>query len=326
MTWLPAAPKPDSRRAVTGRRYTGAGDARYHYQLLVPTGWGTTANRTCTPLEVPVIAFAPSGDATTEIGISVTHLAREVSPADWVELLVAHNGEEVVEMRSAHGTMGRVSDVATRSTVQGRRCIVRTNAVQDADRLFVLRCRAPENQYAALADAFVWALSSFRLLHPDNRPYAEELQELPGIFPVLFTCRYPRSWQLIDHTRSKKRCHHSLYNLRAGRRFGHIELVVERHHGADRHHAMAAELAQQLSVASHELHEVRPPGGARHAWEASWVTQVEQRPAEAAVRIIQYDHCMMALGLLSPAGAEAGVCRATNRRCFELLGETFEVI
>lgn len=180
-------------------RHTLPEDRRYHFSILLPDTWRVD---TATPDEptpaapIKTLAAFTTRRRQASVGILAVRLARDVAPADWLELLLEERGEQVLSWRETDTPGGRVADILSRLETPRGTWVSRWLALKDGNVLFVVRCRTREQDYPDYADTFLLALDSFRLLSPCDWPFAEPVQALnlpisPGLAVIL-----PKSWQI----------------------------------------------------------------------------------------------------------------------------------
>jgi hypothetical protein len=110
-----------------------------------------------------------------QIDVTCVRLERDVRPADWLEVKLSEGATELLTIRRAPTLAGEVLDARARSVSRSGDAMIRSTAIKDADRLFVLSARAKTTDFDAVEPAIQTAFESFTLAHPNGGVCAEDL-------------------------------------------------------------------------------------------------------------------------------------------------------
>jgi hypothetical protein len=195
-----AAELPGARQAYLRFRYALAADPRYHFSIVLPRGWrvdtaAPVAPSPDDPVQVPA-TFVVARGLRTRAEILLFHLARDVAPADWLDILLDQRGEQVLARREAASPGGLCADVLTRFTAGRGGFVSRWTALKTGPTLFVVHCSAPAAEYPQRAVDFATAVTELRLLHPSSWLFAEPMHRLTLPIPSDLAILLPKSWSL----------------------------------------------------------------------------------------------------------------------------------
>lgn len=178
----------------------GFGEPSYAVSVAVPAGWQAIdpAGKAPMPGGAPAtmrLFRSPEGAAGGEIELQVSRLPQEMTADDWLAIAVAEANLAPLASRMRVGPTGPVVDRLLRAGKGPGATIVRLFAMKDGDRLYLLSCRAAEDKYAARAEAFALAISTFHPLRPTGNVYAEDLLHYKVGAPGRPTFGHLASWR-----------------------------------------------------------------------------------------------------------------------------------
>lgn len=114
-----------------------------------------------------------SGDM--KLNLSRHHLLREMSASYWHQWELSRQKRIVVNSREIITSAGRISDVLSKKTVEGKTFVFRSTIFKTAGLVYFLDIGAPLNSYSKRADEILSILSSFQLLSPSSQMFAEAM-------------------------------------------------------------------------------------------------------------------------------------------------------
>ena len=328
---FPCNVSQDDRRLLAYRLFSFARSINpaFHFRIALGTDWRAVdvpANQPTRERPLTTLAFfrtvsAPRG----EIEVGVALLPREIAPGDCLDLQLAGGGEEVLHRRDFDGEGGRVSDLLSRRIVGGQVVISRRLALKDGKHLFLVHALSLEEHYPRFAEAFLMALSSFRLTKPGSWPLAESLKTFTRRDPGDFLLLYPESWELIEQDATDRQALTlTLVNRVGGEPAGLITFATV---------ARAVELDPQ-SLAHRYVEGLRrggvqlerlylspspPIGGFEETWQAFGRAVRDQEAAEVQFVVGKRPDAWFLAGLLGPTRNTAPDVWAVNTRAFDIV-------
>ena len=265
------------------------------------------------------------------IDLSAALLPREAHPADWLDIVIEHRGETVLARREFDAPAGRLPDLLTRGGPAGDAAISRMTAIKDADRLILLRTRAPASEYASIATECLITHASLRLLDAQRQPFAQPMHVFGGLDPA-FRFAYPQSWS-IDRKitrflpgRATVRLDHFWEGVPVGR----LDLDVRRFDDSLTPAALIEPFTTGLAARG-VVFESAPLAVER---PTRWVQTVRGFCAaatlgadalECRVAVLEHPVAMALIGCTGPARTMLSQAWAWNRRAFEIVRDSLQV-
>ncbi|MCY1061619.1 hypothetical protein [Nannocystis sp. SCPEA4] len=310
-------------------------DASYRFSIVLPRSWA--------PLDTPVAPPAAGGGlvslgvyrpgtlVTAEVEVHACLLAREVAPADWLELYLERLGAEVVARRDVDTEGGKVADILTRSASADGPLVTRWLAMKNYDRLFLLEGRALEPNYPSAAEAIFTALTNVNLLHPIDWPLVERLRSFSRRHPGDFLVLYPESWQLVEDPANSERALQVSLLQRAGDVVvGKLVFATVARDALSDPQALADRFAADLRAGDMEVGPLRlvpdaPRPGFAATWQALAPVGLGGIAGESRVWIGERPDAWFFAGVLGPARAADPEAWAVNTRAHAILLQYLKV-
>ncbi|MGE0788172.1 MAG: hypothetical protein AB7S26_21045 [Sandaracinaceae bacterium] len=305
-------------------------DPRGHYELLMPEQFrpvdkpfGMPSNEE-SPVQVSL--FQTMEPPLAELEITGMFLRREIAPADMLELLLAD--QTIVEQRRVPSPGGDLLDALTR--VGGERPYYSRwwtvkDGGSDGGRLYVLEARAEEAIYPQVQDQLSTMLASWKLLHPTDWDYFEELRQLARRTPNDFVFFYPASWQIDLKTDEPDEVMADLWQVMGDKLAGRITVLSRP--GQIAPDAAIDRYAESLGapVAWTDLEEMAPFGGLERAWTRRGRTHLGEAVADLTVRVGQKGGGTIVFALAGVSASVDAFAYASMRRALDVLTETFRI-
>ncbi len=314
--------------------YRLASDPRYHFSIVLPRGWrvdnaAPVAPSAQQPVQVPAMFVVARGQRS-RAEVLVFHLARDIAPVDWLDILLEQRREQVLARREAEAPGGACPDVLSRLAVGRGAYISRWTALKRGPTLFLAHCSTPETEYPQNARDFATAVSEFRLLEPLDWPFAERMHMLRMPIPAGVGVVLPRSWSLRrDDGPNTRAVSYSATSAVGENQLGLLTLAGV---------TGAAELSAEGLVESY-LSELRRNRVGVHQmplrsttanlpFTAAWRGRVEgmRQGGQVEVRAL-VGRCQagwLLIGMLGPVRAANAWVWAVNRRAFEIAVENVQ--
>ena len=312
---------------------TGCPDKSCHVSLLLPRRWRPVDVPSTPPTpEQPMAALSLArslDEPRGEIEIGAVLLEREVAPADWLANFLEASGHAIVESRRQWSRGGDVADVLTRCETPAGPGLARWLAIKDHNRLFVLQARCLEAHYAAHADDFLVAISSFAPIHPSRWPLAERLRSFTRRQPGDFCLFYPESWRLQQDPASSANVHVlHVISVVDGSVAGKMTLAAVARHAEDDPQKLADNYLAELERAGIHASRVplaasQPVGGFEAAWQSHMEAARRDSTIEGRLTVGRRPDAWFLLALLGPSRQTAPDLWAVNKRAYEILLEWF---
>jgi hypothetical protein len=303
-------------------------DPAYHFSVMVTGDWkvvelDTTAPTPETPLQL-VGQLKRVTQPVAELNVMASLLAREIHPADWLEVWLAGTQQRIVGGRRVATPFGDVGDYLAISAGADE-VVSRTIAIKDGNRLFALAGEVARADYAAVADELLLAAQSFQLLNPSGEYFAEEMrvytfdQPLRGSFP------FPASWvQREDPVPPPRGASFSLLNPRGEGSAGQFSFA-----SVPRRLEWAAEdlflnYAEQLERNDVRLEQRRLTRDDQKrddvlgSWSAELNAEHSGTRLEVLCRIHEHEKGWLLLALVGPSRESEPQAQIINRRAFDV--------
>ncbi|RFP66056.1 hypothetical protein D0N36_06200 [Hymenobacter lapidiphilus] len=167
------------------------------------------------------------------IKVYLAYISQEISPSDWLTMSLHSQKEHVVHERHIAQPGGAVPDVLTIGGPAGARRISRWLVLKNwaeigGAHFFVVQASTPEANYTPdMANVFFMAVSNFKLMHPTEWDYAEQLRTLVQTVPAKLSTVFPLSW----HQQNSPLSDEHFYQVKltkdlVGRRIGLVNLML----------------------------------------------------------------------------------------------------
>lgn len=306
-------------------------DEAYHFAVWLPREWQLVDDIPVQPpsREAPSLlaSFRPTAGPEATLTITAVPLAREMAPADWLDLFLEAAGEVVVARRTIDMPGGAVADVLTRCASEREAVISRWLVLKDYNRLFLLHAHCKEEQYRSHALGFFMMLTSFRLLHPVGWPYAEDLRSFSRRLPGDFCLFYPASWTIQrDPATGEQALEVHILNQGGEAVQGDMSVIVLPR-AAESHPQRLVDLfvdhvrqkGERLSPVL--LAPAEPVGGFLETWQGQ--ACAAETGMELRVTVGRRPEAWFLVALLGPARAAQGAVWAVNKRAYDLLLDLF---
>lgn len=324
-TRVPTGP---ARGAYRRFRFDLAPDARHHFSIALPRDWYVnTAEPVAPSPEDPVriaATLASASQRSSRAEVVVFHVAREIAPADWLDIFLQKRGEEVVNRREAESPGGTCADVLSRLVAGRATYVSRWLVLKTGPTLFLVHCSTPQSEYRRFACHFGTAAVTFRLLHPAGGLFAEPMQTLALPIPRGLRVLVPQSWSLLWGAGSNTRAvSFSAYSSVGDRVAGPLTLagvtrsaepraegLVESYLGELRRNRVAVDTPVLTAGSAY------PPFDA--VWQGRAEGHREGEPVEVRAFVGRTERGWFLAGLLGPSRSTSSWVWAVNRRAFDI--------
>jgi hypothetical protein len=283
------------------------------------------------------LALFQRSEPLADLEVFGLELPAEVDPADWLDLWIQRHGLEPVSSKPMPTPAGNFGDVVCRwSTPQGE-FAGRFVAMRFADRVFLLSMRTPRPLYAAMANAFFAAMSSFIPLEldpPNVTPEPRATATLPHPLPATVTL--PASYVIEMSLNEPGQI--SAYNgdqqaiaaMPEDPAFGKLtfllaDLSLADHPGKAAGLYLGPLLQNPVTLHGDEFVELEvAPEPFLQAWEIvapATLTppNAEPIPCELRCRILAHERAWFVAGVLGPARHAGPIAWARNKRALDLV-------
>ncbi len=191
----------------------------YQFSLLLNSDWKIVDIKPDVPDEkqnlTSIALFKKSSDPGGEIEVLASLIPKEVNPSDWLEFYLFKKQAKIINGRRFETKFGRIADYLAILEEENSNVILRLISLKDDNKIFTVMCRAYENSYDQLAEDFFMAISSFHILHPTNKIFAEKMQDVLIEHPVRCSFLFPASWHQRKETANTDLLHsESWYNYK----------------------------------------------------------------------------------------------------------------
>lgn len=302
---------------------------RIKFEIAVPVAW-----RILDQLADPSLAFRtieyvdPLQSAT--IKVQLTNQYRDVNPADWLSIAWDSAGGEVLHRRESSTPGGAVCDLLVRHVDKKGTSIWRSMIHKDGSRLFRVEARADEDLYANHAEDLFVSLSSFRLLHPENKPTAESLHDASFSLPVPLTFQRLESWTVEPAIVDPDRCVLHLTSQHEGVEVGRITVEIRRPVENRSLNQLAIAFSEQLKSSGFRLGgapilPITPPKRFQAAAVYQPTAQFEGDKLDSPVLLYQHEEAQILLALLGPSRETSPEWWAINKRAFEIVRDSLRI-
>jgi hypothetical protein len=312
--------------------HTYSPEPQFHFELVLPKSWQLARMPAATQIAGAALRsialFRNYSAPSAEVEIIGGPFARDISPADWLDVTLERRGETVLARRDAHTRRGVVPDVLTCGGNDLAACISRWLAIKDGPRMFLLRASVQKSEYSTHADAFYVAVSSLRLLHSSPWPLAERLKTFSRARPDDFLLLFPESWELTEQpSGSSGELALELTNRVRGDAVGQIVVGVIDRSAADNAAALVDRFVAGLQRASIQvdplmLGELTPGKRFEKAWRAAADGRRLGMPFDISVTIGQRPSAWFVIGHVGPARTVHSNLWAINRRAYAIVTES----
>lgn len=307
---------------------TGPRDPRFRFSLRLPARWRPLGRSGESPTGRNPIAclarYAPVDEPGAEVVVTARLLAREVAPADVLQIELERSGEQILDLRPLDSPDGRSIDVLSRRRTGSGDLVLRRSAVKQANRMLILKAAATAESYDRWAERLAVIAAGLRFLQPGRWHCAEALGTLSRRRPSDFLLFYPESWRLEEPVAvSPGLLSACLVNKARDRTAGRMDLAVASRAALPGPHALADGYFASLCAAGFEGPGIRltpsPAPAAFHlAWEGIGEAATADFRAEVRVRVGERPEAFFCFALLGPTRESAPDVWAVNRRALEL--------
>ena len=308
-----------------------------HRSTRIAAG-GETAPTVGAPFQSLALLQRPEPVADLEVfGLA---LPAEVNPADWLDLWIVRHGLEPVSSMPTSTPAGVFGDVVCRWNTPEGEFAGRFAALRFAERVFLLAMRAPRANYAAMADDFFAAMTSFLPLEvePPTAP-AEPRATAMLPHPVTATCSLPASYALELNVSEPGRIsafsgdQQLIEAMPEDPAFGKLtfllaDLSLADHPGKAAGLYLEPLLRNPVTLHGDEFVELEAaPEPFLQAWEivadaTLAPPDAEPMPCELRCRILAHGTAWFVAGVLGPARHAAPIAWARNKRALDLVTST----
>lgn len=303
-------------------------DPRFHFSLRLPDGWRPLGRPGVAPTGrnpvAPMGRYAPVDEPGAEVLVTGRLLAREVAPADVLQIELEGLGEQILDLRPVDSPDGGSIDVLSRRRGESGDLVLRRSAVKQANRMLILQAAATAESYDRWAERFVVVAAGLRFLQPGRWHCAEALSTLSRKRPSDFLLFYPESWRLEGPVAASpgllSAC---LVNKARDRVAGRMDLAVASRAALAGPHALSDAYTASLRAAGFEGPPIRlepspAPAAFQLAWEGVGEAASADFRAEVRVRVGERPEAFFCFALLGPTRESAPDVWAVNRRAQEL--------
>jgi hypothetical protein len=177
-----------------------------HFSVTVPSSWRVIDVKdpvSTSKLNLIALYKSVGEEPLAELEISFARFHHEISPNHWLEILLSSLNEQIIE-RKEHVTEGGICPdyLTSRETEEGpvisRWLALKDWAQEGGANMILLQATTLAANYENLAESFLLAISSFKLLNPSTWPLAERLTTFTRRVPGDFLLAYPESWLIHE--------------------------------------------------------------------------------------------------------------------------------
>ena len=312
------------------RRYeeTGPRDRRFHFLLPLPARWRRVGRGGEAPTKSDPVAllarYVPVDEPGAEVAVTGRLLAREVAPADVLQIELEQLGEQILDLRPVESPDGGSIDVLSRRRGGSGDLVLRRSAVKQANRMLILRAAATAESYDRWAERLVVVAAGLRFLQQGRWHCAEALSTLSRKRPSDFLLFYPESWRLEGPVAASPGLLSACLVNKAGDRVaGRMDLAVASRAALPGPHALCEGYFASLRAAGFGGPPIRlepspAPAAFRVAWEGVGEAASAEFRGEVRVRVGERPEAFFCLALLGPTRSSAPDVWAVNRRALDL--------
>ena len=172
-------------------------DGNWHFSLALPKTAQLGRQQPLTPSangQLLSIAFFHLPQPQADIEIYGTPLDLEMDPADFLDLWLQTTGIITLSRKRIPSIGGAAGDVVVSWHTDGVEFAGRCFCLKFGSRLILVWCRCAAADYAALADTFFLAISTFRMATEAQGPLAQRVQFLTSAVPTAWKLALPINW------------------------------------------------------------------------------------------------------------------------------------
>lgn len=313
--------------------HTLPADPSLHFAVAITRDWRVLEVPTEPPTaESPLVTIARLRRVAApeaEMEIVAAHLPREIDPADWLLIHLRSHQWRVQRMRRSPSPTGEAGDALSAVNIKGEGFVARTLAVKDDTRVYALHCQTARPSYEALAEEFLAAVSTFRLLNPSGKRFAEPLKTHNVTAPLACAFAFPESWlELPDPTPPPGGASFSLVNVRGEEWGGQFTFAaVGRQHETNYAGLLANYLGQLREngvEVEAETMTPRPAPPFAGMWSGVFAAQRDGDSLEVRCVVLEHARAWLLFAMIGPDWELDPESNAINRRAFRMSLETLD--
>lgn len=310
--------------------YSNKLNNKIDFNLLVPKNWKFAELKEEQYIGGLVKRFIPELNLNARIDVYRNFLIRECNPSEWIENELTANGHEIILSRKSNSIVGIVSDLLTRCVMTNTTHIVRTTMVKDAAQLFRVECWATEELYPQLAEIFLLALASFSLTFPQNLPVAEKLNSFSGLYPAIFTFKYPSSWTDNVEASLSSECKVKFENFFENKNNGTLFINIAKTRYKKAEKVLEDFFLQRNNdgylIENHltKLSDITKGSQTNSSFDLM-IKNRKGNPLEMRCNLVSEKDYSVLLGLISPLRESSPNWWSVNKRCFEIVRDSFVI-
>ena len=197
--------------------------------------------------------------------------------------------------------------------------------------LYRVDCTAAEVEYAALADLFLLALASFRLMEPTHRTVAEPTQSFRYVDPCPFLFQHPLSWSVVPEHLSRDAVTLRLDNLSGDRCAGRLYVALAPIARSADARAALSDLVFRIAgarIVAQDIQESeRPPiEGLDSPVETVVPVALGAHDLECRALLARGGKVQLGIAVLGPSRSSSPDWWAVNKRTYEIVRDTMSVV
>jgi hypothetical protein len=285
----------------------------------------------------------PSAQKTTasaDLEVWGVHLAREIDPADWLDVWLEEQGMTVVSRKPQKTAGGVAGDAVATWDTEANPFAGRFFAMKWGARLFIVGLRAPREHYARFAEEHFLAMASLSPVDTSGGLLAEKVNEFGDPQPVPWKVLVPASWMVqpdsMAPTLSSFRC--TAFPLADTDRellfgklsFGLAARSLFKTARAAANAFLDAVKENHTTIEQEEFVEEPAPEPFDKAWAlvsaaACSRPPLENFPCEVRCRVFRHDQVWFVAGVFGPSRDAGAIAWMQNKRTLDVLTSTLEV-
>lgn len=308
-------------------------DPSLHFAVAVSRDWRV--------LDAPAAAPTPESPLATvarlrrgaapeaEMEVVAAHVPREIDPADWLLIHLREHQWRVLDMRRSPSPTGEAGDALSSVNVKGQGFVARTLAVKDGARVYALHCQTGRHSYAGLAEEFLAAVTTFRLLNPTGERFAEPLKTYRADAPLECAFAFPASWpEVPDPSPPPGGAAFSLVNLRGAEWAGQFTFAAVARYHETSYAGLFANYLGQLRENGIEVEAdaltPRPAPPFAGMWSGVFAASRDGDSLEVRCAVLEHARAWLLFSLVGPDWEIDPEANAINRRAFRMSLETLD--
>lgn len=313
-------------------KYDVLPDEKYHFSMLTRKAWKIVDINAIIPdsnVNLTRIALLRKNtEPKGEIEILASLIPRDVNPSDWLELWLQKQNANIINGRTFQTDYGTVGDYLSIIQENNDIIVLRTISIKDSNRIFTMGCRTFEKYYNQLAEDFLLAISSFELVNPTRKRFAEKLNLIEIDSPVKCMFRFPAVWEMkLDKYNSQDVYTLNFYNYKEKTAvgvftFSAVATKIENSTDSLLGNYLSNFIDKGFKVQGEYLVEENENNKNVLQTEIQ-LTDNKGNEYEMSVILYKLENALILFGLLSFSDTDYYDIHIINKRAFEIAFETF---